>query len=105
MLELSMKLAGVLFTIAVSVAILTMVFFYVKEKAEEAAERKHRRARELAWRDIGHRLINDSYWFSGNKEAFKVLYMLGWELCHHGGYDINNFRQKVADTDTETFTP
>jgi len=105
MLELAMKWAGVVFTFAVSAAILMMIWCYISDRLEKVKDKRRWRALDLAKRELGQRLIQDSYWFSHNKEAFKVLYLLGKELCQNGGYDINAFRKTVEDIETSTFEP
>lgn len=105
MLDLAMKIAGIVFTFGLSFLIVTTAIFNIREKLELISERRRREALKEARHEIGQRLINDSYWMSQNKEAFKIMYMLGKELCCRGDYSIEDFRKKVEETSTDTFSP
>lgn len=88
-------LVGCISIISVSILLIAWAWSSIADANKMRQKRLFDRTMILAKMELGRRLITDSYWFSGNEQAFKVTHMIGRHLLINGSYDIDKLREEL----------
>lgn len=91
---------GILVSIMIGTGIIIFAFGYLVEKIINLYDRFKLDQQEVAVRDMGNRLLNESWWFSEDKKTMEALVSFANTFKTHGrNYRVEqvreNWRSKV----------